>query len=300
MRYICPRHRCSTFISIISTLQMHNCGRLFPTPELRQQLSQMTSADISLTCIDMCSGIQVGQVSPLCVCLAHAVMWAQDYCRLHSASCAALQIIIIWGAEACSHVNDEVLFLKCEITPRCGWGCCSAITLRRQLDRWAFKWSSCRSILKSFNLNCFQLVGALHAHSASWEERGYSQSLVVTKMGSCCELANDGGSSVDAAKDTLYHNLAIFSHLKKSKERHERLVSTSYWLGRFLFFASSQAPPTGVTITPAFSPVEPNPGAFNSWCASLELAWTLHLNPKLVQIKQLDSGPLASEGAVCP
>lgn len=119
----------------------------------------------------MCTSVQVGQVSPVCVCLAHAVMWAQDYCRLHSASCTALQIIIIWGAEACSHVNDEVLFLKCEITPHCGWGCGSAITLLRQLDRWAFKWSSCRSILKSFNLNCFQLVRALHAHSASFEKK---------------------------------------------------------------------------------------------------------------------------------
>lgn len=64
----------------------------------------------------------------------------------------------------------------------------------------------------------------------------------------------------------------------------------------FFFFASSQAPPTEVTFTPAFSPVEPNPRAFNCWCASLELVWTLHLNPELVRIKQLDSGPLERGG----
>lgn len=67
------------------------------------------------------------------------------------------------------------------------------------------------------------------------------------------------------------------------------------------FFFLPQAKPhslgnTEVTFTPAFSPAEPTPWAFNYWCASLELVWTLHSNLKLARIKQLDSGPLERGG----
>lgn len=181
----------------------------------------------------MCTSVQVGQVSPVCVRLAHAVMWAQDYCRLHSATCTALQIIIIWGAEACSHVNGEVLFLKCEITQRCGWGRCSALTLRRQLDRWAFKladpsWKALIWIAFSWSERC------MHTQHPLGRKRLQPESWVVTKTGSYCELANDSGSGVDATNDTFDQNLAMFSHLKKSKERH--------WKHRLDFDRLNQTP----------------------------------------------------------
>lgn len=107
-----PRDLCPDRMDIrhdlwFSTLNLSATG-FFPFHS-----NSSTATDISFTCTDMCDQPTGRSGIPrVCVCLAHAAMWARDYCRLPSADLTALQIIIIWGSGACSHVGDEVPFTK--------------------------------------------------------------------------------------------------------------------------------------------------------------------------------------------